>query len=76
MAEKSSLDEVSIQVTHSVTVQNGVPSVPFHVMAERVESSAADSTMENSVLGEDDFVVWQSSPAVTATIHGLVYSPP
>ena len=64
-------EEVSIQVTHSVQVENSVPLAPFHEMAAPISSDSIQT-----LLGTNSHVTWQPSPAAVPTAQGILVTPP
>ena len=64
-------NQVSITVTHSISVQNAVPSVPFHEMPTQIPQNP-----EETILGESDQVVWQPSPVARRNEYDLIVTRP
>ena len=64
-------EEVSIQVTHSINVENSIPLAPFHEMAAPISSDSL-----RTLLGADNHVTWQAVPPAVTVAQGLIVTPP
>ena len=64
-------EEVSIQVTHSINVENSGPLAPFHEMAGAIPTDDL-----RTLLGANNHVTWQPLPASEMTVQGISVTPP
>ena len=68
-------NELSSRITHSIAVRDSEPAIPFF-LAQIEVAGASDVDVTGSIIGEQDFTIWQRTPSTVSLPSELFYTPP